>query len=71
LEFVLAKWATAKLNFLPVMHQRDGEFRKFFRQASWAYDQILRFLEVLLRIGRKDVDTVLATKKVVFAVVAV
>ncbi len=60
----------AKVDFLPGMLQGDCPLWWLFRQASRAYDQILRFCEAYLGVSGEDIGAALATEKVFFAVMA-
>ena len=61
-EHFYAIWTTAKVNFLPTDVHRHGRLDRFFSQASWAYNQVLRLLKVLRRISSEQVGASLATE---------
>ncbi len=71
LEDFYAIGTTAKVHFLPGMLQRGRPLPWFFPQAGGANNQIARFLEVFPRIWDKEVNARLATKSVIFTVMAV
>ncbi len=71
LERFHATWTTAEVHFLPGMLQRGRPLPWFFPQAGGANNQITRFLEVFPRIWDKEVNARLATKSVIFTVMAV
>ena len=53
------------------MLEREGRLWRFFGQAGWAHNQILRSLEVLLGVSGELISAVLATEMVFGAVVTV
>jgi hypothetical protein len=52
-------------------NQLDGPLEWFFTQATWAYNQIICFLEVFLGISSEQVNARLATEVIFFIVIAV
>jgi len=57
--------------FLPCPIQFGGPLQWLFSQAGWAYDHILRFLEVFDGISDEHIDACLATKAVLLTFMAV
>jgi len=63
--------APAKVHLLIANLHLDGRIQWFFSQASWADNEVIRFLEVLLGISDEQVNAPLATEMVFLTVMAV
>ena len=63
-----AIWATAIVDLLPLMLEREGPLPCFFRQARWADNYVIRSLEVSPGLLGKQVSTSLATEVVLLTV---
>ena len=68
LEHFCTIWTTAKVNFLPTDVHRHGRCDRFFSQASWAYNQVLRLLKVLRWISSEQVGASLATEVIFLSI---
>ncbi len=64
-------WTTAKVHLLPGNFKLDGPLPGFLSQAGWAYNQLIRFLEVFLGISDEEVKAPLATEKEFLTVIPV
>ncbi len=65
-----AVWATAIVDLLPLMLEREGPLPCFFRQARWADNYVIRSLEVSLGLLGKQVSAPLATEVVLLTLVS-
>ncbi len=64
-----AIWATAIVDLLPLMLEREGPLPCFFRQAGWADNYVIRSLEMSLGLLGEQVSAPLATEVVLLTLV--
>ena len=71
LERLWAKWTATKVHYLSGNRHSGGYLQWLFSQAGRAYNQIIRLLEVSLRVCHEHVSASLTTEPVFLTLVAV